>query len=381
MKKIISLLLTFSLLLGAFVLPTMALTKQPVVHLTFDGNLKDTSGNGYDGSAEDADITYDTGAVGQAAKIDNAMVTLAGSSAINWDKEFSVSLWVRLDPDVASGSIINVDSTSEETDRPLFEVWSSYDDSYITTTVLTEYIDDATYADEATYYNSEYIAPEKNMDKFMHLVIVYNGTKLKYYLDGVLDGSTDIPESSSGNLFGLGENIVIGGSNASTYFHGYMDDLQIFTSAITFDDVKALYQEGVVTTSNKIVLTIDDPYMMVNGTKQEIDPGRGTAPIVNSKSRTILPIRAIIETMGGTIGWDGSTQKVTVNLNGKTIYLWINKDKAEVDGVMKEIDPGKYVTPELINGRTMLPIRFILSELGLPPLEWDGNLRQITIFY
>jgi hypothetical protein len=50
--------------------------------------------------------------------------------------------------------------------------------------------------------------------------------------------------------------------------------------------------------------------MTVNGVKKEIDPGRGTVPVI-VKGRTLVPIRAIIEELGGTIGWDGNERKVT----------------------------------------------------------------------
>ncbi len=53
--------------------------------------------------------------------------------------------------------------------------------------------------------------------------------------------------------------------------------------------------------------------MTVNGVKKEIDPGRGTVPVI-VKGRTLVPIRAIIEEMGGTIEWDGNERKVTISL-------------------------------------------------------------------
>ncbi|MBC7960716.1 MAG: copper amine oxidase N-terminal domain-containing protein, partial [Vallitaleaceae bacterium] len=92
--------------------------------------------------------------------------------------------------------------------------------------------------------------------------------------------------------------------------------------------------------------------------------------------------RAVIEEMGGKIdSWDPVAKCATLSYNGNIIKLWINKDKAEVNGVLKEIDPGKGVVPELVNNRTLLPIRFILKELGLPELQWDGNLQTITLQY
>ena len=59
------------------------------------------------------------------------------------------------------------------------------------------------------------------------------------------------------------------------------------------------------TTADKteIVLQIGSPIMAVNGTEQNID-AEGTVPVIVN-DRTLVPIRAIIEAMGGTVGWDG----------------------------------------------------------------------------
>lgn len=123
----------------------------------------------------------------------------------------------------------------------------------------------------------------------------------------------------------------------------------------------------------KIVFQIGNPYMTVNGVKKEIDPGRGTKPQLYN-NRTILPIKTLIEAIGGTVGWDGAEQKVTVQLGSKKIELWINKKIIKVNGEEKEID----VAPQIINSRTMVPIRFISENLGLN-VTWDEKTKKITI--
>ncbi|MCH5185415.1 MAG: hypothetical protein J1F64_04730, partial [Oscillospiraceae bacterium] len=51
-----------------------------------------------------------------------------------------------------------------------------------------------------------------------------------------------------------------------------------------------------------ITLQIDNPNMTVDGRSEEIDPGRGTTPVIVN-DRTLVPIRAIIEAVGGTVDW------------------------------------------------------------------------------
>ncbi len=135
---------------------------------------------------------------------------------------------------------------------------------------------------------------------------------------------------------------------------------------------------------SKIVITlkIDNPYMSVNGLKKEIDPGRGTKPVIIPKwGRTVVPIRAIVEALGGTIGWNGKERKVTINFKGTTIELWINNPRAKVNGETRWIDPNNHdVRPIIVNDRTMLPLRFVAESLGCK-VEWDGTTRTITIVY
>ncbi|NLI55791.1 hypothetical protein GX420_02215, partial [bacterium] len=123
------------------------------------------------------------------------------------------------------------------------------------------------------------------------------------------------------------------------------------------------------------ILQINNPYMTVNGVKKEIDPGRGTVPVI-IKGRTLVPIRAIIEEMGGTVDWDGDERKVTIKFKNKTIELWIDKKIAKVDGISKELD----VPPMILNGRTMLPLRFVTEELGCT-VNWEDKTKTVTITY
>ncbi len=142
------------------------------------------------------------------------------------------------------------------------------------------------------------------------------------------------------------------------------------SDTVPFQDSNQI-QEGTLT----IILQINNPYMTVNGVKKEIDPGRGTVPVI-VKGRTLVPIRAIIEEMDGIIEWDGNERKVTISLKETKIELWIDKKSARVNGTLKELD----VPPQIINGRTMLPLRFVTEELGCT-VEWDGNTKTITITY
>ncbi|HDL50413.1 MAG TPA: copper amine oxidase N-terminal domain-containing protein [Firmicutes bacterium] len=99
------------------------------------------------------------------------------------------------------------------------------------------------------------------------------------------------------------------------------------------------------------------------------------------EGRTLLPIRWVAEPLGAEVGWDGKERKVTVSLNDTTIELWIGKPLARVNGIEKPIDPNNpKVVPMIINGRTILPVRFVAENLGADIL-WDGATKTVTIIY
>jgi len=127
-------------------------------------------------------------------------------------------------------------------------------------------------------------------------------------------------------------------------------------------------------TTKGLVLKIGQSKMTVNGISQDIDPGYQTAPkIVND--RTFIPIRAIIENLGGTVDWSASDQKVTVTLNDVPIVFHIDSSQATVNGTVKVLDAPPYISS---SGRTMLPLRFITENLG-HTVTWDDSTQTITI--
>ena len=167
-------------------------------------------------------------------------------------------------------------------------------------------------------------------------------------------------------------------------------NVSVTTSGVTitlrngFTLESPLYWTASPTTKGSItiVLKIEDPYMIVNGVSQEIDPGRGTAPIlIKEGKRAVAPIRAIIESLGGKVAWDEKEGKVTINFKDTTIELWIDNPKAKVDGKETWIDSDNHnVKPVIQNDRTMLPLRFVAESLGCK-VEWEPNTQTITITY
>ncbi len=128
------------------------------------------------------------------------------------------------------------------------------------------------------------------------------------------------------------------------------------------------YSEDVV-----LSLQIDNPIMQVNGKKEEIDKGRGTKPIIID-GRTLVPIRAIIEELGGDVRWDALSETVFLELEDDKIKLVIDENTAYLNNKKEELD----VAPTIINGRTMLPIRFIAEGFNFG-VGWNERNRTVYI--
>jgi hypothetical protein len=131
-----------------------------------------------------------------------------------------------------------------------------------------------------------------------------------------------------------------------------------------------------------IYLQVGNPYMTCNDVTMEIDPGRGTTPIIiPEQKRCYIPISSLIKTMEGDIIWDTKNKSLQIGVLGRSIQFRINSPKAMVDNKWIWIDQeDKKVTPILWNKRTMVPIRFIAESIGCS-VEWDPEYQFISITY
>jgi hypothetical protein len=105
------------------------------------------------------------------------------------------------------------------------------------------------------------------------------------------------------------------------------------------------------------------------------------APPVIVAGRTLVPIRAVVESLGGTVAWDAASQTVTVSLDGTELKLVIGKSSALVNGKSTPVDStSPNFAPQIVNSRTMLPLRFVAESLGAD-VQWEESTQTITITY
>ena len=121
-----------------------------------------------------------------------------------------------------------------------------------------------------------------------------------------------------------------------------------------------------------LTMQIGNPVMTVNGVDMPIDE-QGTVPVIVN-DRTLLPVRAVIEQMGGTVGWNGETEEVTLTYGEDEIKLTIGSTEALLNGETRTLD----VAPAVMNDRTMLPARFVCENLSAE-VTWDSVQKQVII--
>lgn len=97
-------------------------------------------------------------------------------------------------------------------------------------------------------------------------------------------------------------------------------------------------------------------------------------PAQNINGRVLVPVRAIFEALGASVEFDSATSTVIGKKGSITIQLPLNSTIATKNGQRMNLD----VPAISIEGRTMVPARFIAESLG-EEVNWDGSLNTVII--
>jgi len=98
-------------------------------------------------------------------------------------------------------------------------------------------------------------------------------------------------------------------------------------------------------------------------------------PPVIKDGRTLVPFRAIAEGLRIKVDWNEATQTVQGTSAGNTLILNIGNHTAFLNGEAIILD----VPPEIINGRTLIPLRIFSETLGFQ-VDWLDKERMIKIW-
>lgn len=92
------------------------------------------------------------------------------------------------------------------------------------------------------------------------------------------------------------------------------------------------------------------------------------------EGRTLVPFRALAETLGATVTWDPATSAVSITKGDSIVKFVIGTSKAEVNGVTVVLA----IPAQVIEGRTMVPLRFVGEALNAE-VTFDPETGMIII--
>lgn len=97
------------------------------------------------------------------------------------------------------------------------------------------------------------------------------------------------------------------------------------------------------------------------------------APIIKN-DRTMIPLRGVLETMGIDIVWNAEEQSITAERGDSYALFKIGETTLKTAEGEITLD----VAPEIINDRTMIPLRAVTESFGAE-VTWDADTKTVTI--
>lgn len=92
------------------------------------------------------------------------------------------------------------------------------------------------------------------------------------------------------------------------------------------------------------------------------------------EGRTLVPIRVIAEGLGSDVKWDARAKKVSISSEKVDLSMWIGQKRAVVNGKDVTMD----VPPQIDQGRTLLPLRFVGESLGTT-VGWESATSSVMV--
>lgn len=242
--------------------------------------------------------------------------------------------------------------------NPPFEEWPNYEFF-----IISEWTKDGekTLKCKGFYYKLNY---DGTFDGVYYSTVAPTTFKKTEELDNC---TVKISRSEAKTIYAEFENLInIVWTAAYEYENGVSTDI--------WEKQKALYEKNSIDfDKRRIILQIGNSNMDVDGEAKPIDAEYNIAPIIKDE-RTLVPVRAIVEEIGGCVEWDSESCAATLSYGGTEIKLVIGKNIAYLNGVPHILD----VAPIIENGRTMFPIRFIAENFGLD-VKWKKLTNQIIV--
>ncbi|MBP7732711.1 MAG: PQQ-binding-like beta-propeller repeat protein [Caldisericia bacterium] len=186
--------------------------------------------------------------------------------------------------------------------------------------------------------------------------------------------SAEIAENKSEDIIltAKGDNLTATKGEDCTYNAVVLISTNADQEPISIPVSVRCYGIPIPTTIN---IQIGSPTVRINSDILEFNP-----PSYISKSRTMVPLRLIGEAFFANVEWIADARTIMISSCTQQARFVIGSDIVELitnEGIVeKQID----VPPELVNGRTFIPIRAVSDILG-GKTAWEPTTKTVTITY
>ena len=232
---------TKSLLIFTLFISVLAFAQTPIHRFTFDNTYWNTSSTVRFINSGNTSSYFQSGRNGgQSIKIPsgNSLNTSFSNLPLNASAR-SIAIWIKFDSFLSKNYIFSYGASSTSNCFGL---------------TLNNSGEFEQYNWGAGYSVFGYLSALLNTTNWYHLVTVYDGTKVKMYINGVLFKSQNLTINTLNGYFKMGETPSISGVPS---LDARIDDLQIFDVALTDAQVNSLFNGTLATSeSSKTELQI-----------------------------------------------------------------------------------------------------------------------------
>lgn len=175
-------------------------------------------------------VTQRTGIVGNAASFSGASEFLSSATGVgnalgNGVTAMTISMWIKADTTTSNDGLLNIGSFASSQGVFNFNISGT---NKINTTVNGA---------------PQTVIAFSNTTNWHHLAVQYRGTTVAVWLDGVEKFDEAAASGSSINCSGL--DFIVGGYFSSSFcFDGGIDEVGVWSSVLTDDNITWLYNSG-----------------------------------------------------------------------------------------------------------------------------------------
>jgi len=211
---------------------------------SFNGNANDESSNGNNGTVNGASPTIDRfGYTASAFNFNglNNYIDIASNNTINFQNEFSISIWVLTNQNNFNAGIIGKWNNFSGTLQDGQEEFALTVDDAVVNTMFALLRTNASSSSniQVQFNNSNY-----NGNQWNQFTYIFNNNNITLYKNSLIVGTS----SATGTIINHIQNLEIGRyaggqptSGGNTHFNGSLDDIGIWNRALTEQEISNLY--------------------------------------------------------------------------------------------------------------------------------------------